>query len=329
MISNVTLVPEAGSFIHGFAGLTPQLVLSGEVHFEASRDTEILYFDVLFKGLVRTVINVSSLKFTQEEVIYDMSSRLVNGDPPEKYEKGTHVIPFKLVIDHPVELSNYASPALGDKVKDGGFITYDLQVEIQYKGGLFGNKKITESVSEPINIPSVKWEQVLAALKPQVLEFEEIIGNDKVQIRFDKHAIHVGSELNVKINTSGSAEFLKAELIQIETVSCQGQIRKFDYLLAESASVKSASAQRFGKSKIPANSSISFDLRLPSARIKKSKSYWKSVDVVTAFNHEMISISHVLKATFTISGKIEQALLPILVLDLDDMALESLGHLVE
>jgi hypothetical protein len=324
MIHNITLIPESGSFLHGYAGLTPQLVIAGEVSFEASKDTEVLYVEVAFKGLIKTEITVSTMKFSEEEVIYDISSRLVNGDPPEKFEKGTHVIPFKLVVDHPVELSNYASPSLGEKITDGASITYDLQVEIQYKRGIFGNKKQIERVHEPINIPSIKWEQVRAALKPQVLEFEEIIADDKVQIRFDKHAIHVGSELNVQIGTSGAVEFLKAQLMQIETVSCQGQTRKFEYILAESAPV-----QKSGKSKMPSKSSMSFDLRLPNARVKKSKGIWKSIDVVTAFNHKMIGISHVLKATFTIGGRTEEARLPVLVLDLDDMALDSLGNLLE
>lgn len=324
MIHSITLVPESGSFIHGYAGLTPQLILAGEIHFEASKDTDVLYVEVSFKGQVRTLITVSSLKFSQEEVIYDMNTRLVNGDPPEKYEKGTHVIPFKLVVENPSQLSNYSSPALSEKMTDGAYITYDLHAEIQYKGGIFGNKKIIERVSEPINVPSIKWEQIIAALKPQVLEFEEIIANDKVQIRFDKHAIYVGSNLNVKIDTSGAVEFLKAQLIQIETVSCQGQVRKFDYVLGESAPVKKS-----GKSKMPIHSSISFDLQLKAARIKNSKSTWKSVDVVTAFSHKMVSISHVLKATFTINGKVEEAFLPVLVLDLDQYALDSLGHLME
>jgi hypothetical protein len=324
MIHNVTLVPESGSFLHGYAGLTPQLVIAGEIRFEASKDTEVLYVEVAFKGLVKTQLTVSSISFSEEEEIYDMTSRLVNGDPPEKFEKGTHVIPFKLVIDKPVELSNYASPPLGEKVTDGGFITYDLQAEIQYKRGIFGNKKQIERVHEPINIPSIKWEQVIAALKPQVLEFEEILANDKVQIRFDKHAMHVGSELDVQISTSGAVEFLKAQLIQIETVSCQGQTRKFEYILAESATV-----QKSGKSKTPIKSSMSFDLGLPNARIKNPKSAWKAVDVVTAFSHKMIGISHVLKATFIIGGKTEVAILPVLVLDLDDMALNSLRQLSE
>lgn len=324
MIHKLALIPEEGSFIHGYAGLTPRLILAGEIHFECTKQVQVLYVEVSFKGLVRTQITISSLKFNQEEVLYDMNTRLINGDPPTKYDKGTHVIPFKLVIEDPTQWTNYSSPALSEKVTDGAFITFDLQAEIQYKGGIFGNKRIIERMSEPINFPSIKWEQVFAALKPQVLEFEEIIANDKVQIRFDKHAIYIGSSLNVKIETSGSVEFLKAQLIQTETVCCQGQVRKIDYILAESAPVKKS-----GKSNTPIHSVISFDLCLKDSRIKNSKSKWKSVDVVTAFSHRMIGIAHQLKATFTVNGKIEEALLPVLVLDLDQETLASLEHLLE
>lgn len=324
MIHQLALVPEQGSFIRGYAGLTPQLTLTGEIHFEATRDVSVYYVDVFFKGLVRTQITVSTLRFEQEEVIYDMNTRLVNGDPPKEYQKGTNVIPFKIIIDDPALLTNYTSPALNEKVTDGAFITYDLHAEIQYKGGIFNNKKIIERVSEPINLPSIKWDQVMAALKPQVLEFEEIISNDKVQIIFDKHAIYIGSSLNIKIETSGLVEFLKAQLVQTETVYCEGQIRKFDYVLAESTPV-----QKSKKSKVPIHSVISFDLKLKDQRIKNSKSKFKSVDVVTSMHHKMVSISHQLKADFTISGRIEQVLLPVLVLDLDQDALDRLRVLIE
>ena len=318
MISNLTLIPDSGSFIRGYAGITPQLILSGEVRFDSSRDVEVLYIEVSFKGLVKTQITVSTLKFIQEEVIYDMSTRLVNGDPPTKYEKGTHVMPFIMIIDKPQQLSNYSSPYISERMTDGAFITFDLEVEVQYKGGLFGKKYIEKTI-EPINIPSIKLEQVWAALEPQVLEFEEIIANDKVMIRFDKHAIFVGSNLNIKIDTAGAVEFLKAQLIQTETVFCQGQVRRIDYVLAESTPVKKS-----GKIKIPVSSRISIDIPLRDSRIKNPKSIWKSVDVVTAFSHKMVSVSHQLKATFTISGRTEEALLPVLVLDLDQETLDSL-----
>ena len=310
-----------GSFLHGYAGIVPRLKLSGEIHFETSKKVQILYVEILFKGSIKSSLTVSSLAFEEEETLYDIRTRLLNGSPYVAFDKGDHVLPFTFTIDDPKEFTNYSSPSK-DKITDGAFISYELFVEIQILGGMFGNKKILQTVSEPINIPCINWENVFAALRPKVLEFEEIISDDLVKIRFDKHAIFIGSSLNVRIETSGMVDFLKAQLIQSETVTCQAQVRKLEFLLVESSPVKSSS-----KASKPTSKAISVNLSLKESRVKNHNSKWRSVDVVTAFSHNLIRISHFLKVFFSISGRFEEIYLPVVVLDLDKETLDRLESL--
>ena len=318
---SIQVLPGQKTLLHGYVGLTPEIKLSGVIVFKSSKDCAcIMSLYISFKGSLTTKLSVSGSQYDQSFPLYHERTQLLgDGKHPVKTHKGIHSLPFELILKDPWKLSNYNSPLIG-KSNDGARLIYELTVEMETLGGLFGGKRHWQTYTEPMDLPCIQLDHVAAAIQPQRVDFDGIL-NDCVQVHvdLDRHSMVIGSTMNICVDAKGHCvDDMKAELIQSETIHAQGQSRVYDFCIATGTSPHKYKVQ---------DGTLRSSIFLESGHVKTNGKSYKSVDVHSPFAHSLLNISHKILLTITYhssrGGKETGFLeIPFIVLDLDKDTLE-------
>ena len=322
-------LPNKKSFIKGYIGLTSDIVIAGVITFDCPNDSKTLMsLKISFQGLVSSKLTVSGNLYKESAIIYNEKSILLGGGShPLAVSKGHHSLPFELTIHQPAHLSNYSSPQLG-KSDDGASIAYKLEAEMELISGFFGGKRKFVKAIEPLDLPFIRLEEIIAAKSPQLLDHQgNLKDNIQVHVDLDSHILYIGSKVSVCVDAKGEQGITildaKVDLLQCESILAQGQQRHYDFILCQGTDPSKCAVQ---------DKTFRSIIHLKEQHIKLHHQPYRSIDVQSSFFHPLVSISHKIRISIQYSkngkkefGSIE---IPFMVSELDlDMMKEVENYL--